>query len=446
MAHKSEYVAAIDLGTTKIVTIVGRKNNNGKLQVVAYSKAPSVGIKRGVVLNIEETVNAIQRTVEEVQMKSGVVFGDVFVGIAGQHIRSIRNRGYINRDAYDSEITNEDVQRLIDDMHKIPIEVGEEILHVLPQNFIVDNEAGVRNPIGMSGRRLEANFHIVIGQTASAKNIEKCVNRVGLKVNDLILEPLASADAVLTDDEKEAGVVLVDIGGGTTDVVVYYDGIVRHTAVIPFGGNVITNDIKEGCSILLRQAESLKVQFGSALGDLAPEDKIVTIPGISGREPKEISFKSLAYIIQSRMEEIINYVHFEIENSGYAEKLSAGIVLTGGGSLLLHLPQLVKFKTGYDVRLGLPNEYISADSPDEVNQPSLSTAIGLILKGFETIERFGANNGEEEEDALPVEAESAQKPSAGAKKPPFNTGKKSSFIDNVKKKLTEIFEENDSEM
>ncbi|HQB78500.1 MAG TPA: cell division protein FtsA, partial [Tenuifilaceae bacterium] len=316
MAHKSEYVAAIDLGTTKIVTIVGRKNNNGKLQVVAYSKAPSVGIKRGVVLNIEETVNAIQRTVEEVQMKSGVVFGDVFVGIAGQHIRSIRNRGYINRDAFDSEITNEDVQRLIDDMHKIPIEVGEEILHVLPQNFIVDNEAGVRNPIGMSGRRLEANFHIVIGQTASAKNIEKCVSRVGLKVNDLILEPLASADAVLTEDEKEAGVVLVDIGGGTTDVVVYYDGIVRHTAVIPFGGNVITNDIKEGCSILLRQAESLKVQFGSALGDLAPEDKIVTIPGISGREPKEISFKSLAYIIQSRMEEIINYVHFEIENSG----------------------------------------------------------------------------------------------------------------------------------
>lgn len=445
MAHKSEYVAAIDLGTTKIVTIVGRKNNNGKLQVVAYSKAPSVGIKRGVVLNIEETVNAIQRTVEEVQMRSGVVFGDVFVGIAGQHIRSIRNRGYINRDAFDSEITNEDVQRLIDDMHKIPIEVGEEILHVLPQNFIVDNEAGVRNPIGMSGRRLEANFHIVIGQTASAKNIEKCVNRVGLKVNDLILEPLASADAVLTEDEKEAGVVLVDIGGGTTDVVVYYDGIVRHTAVIPFGGNVITNDIKEGCSILLRQAESLKVQFGSALGDLAPEDKIVTIPGISGREPKEISFKSLAYIIQSRMEEIINYVHFEIENSGYAEKLSAGIVLTGGGSLLLHLPQLVKFKTGYDVRLGLPNEHLSADSPDEVNQPSLSTAIGLILKGFETVERFGADE-EEEQELEPTADDKVEKAKPASKKLPFNTGKKSSFIDNVKKKLTEIFEENDSEM
>ena len=320
MANQNEFVAAIDLGTTKIVTIVGKKTPNGKLQILAHSKAPSTGVKRGVVLNIEETVASIQRTVEEVQLKSGIIFNDVFVGIAGQHIRSVRNRGYINLNSTEEVIKFEDVQKLIDDMYKIPTEVGEEILHVLPQSFIVDNESAIKNPCGMSGKRLEANFHIVIGQTASAKNIEKCVNRVGLVVNDLILEPLASAEAVLTEDEKEAGVVLVDIGGGTTDVAVFFDGIVRHTAVIPFGGNVVTNDIKEGCSILQRQAEQLKVQFGSALGDIAPEDKIVTIPGISGREPKEISFKSLAYIIQSRMEEIIDYITFEVENSGYAEK------------------------------------------------------------------------------------------------------------------------------
>jgi cell division protein FtsA len=437
MAKMNEYVAAIDLGTTKIVALIGKKNPNGKFQIVSQSKTPSTGIKRGVVLNIEETVASIQRTVEEVQTQSGIILGDVFVGIAGQHIRSIKNRGYINRDSVESEITAEDVQKLIADMYKIPIEVGEEILHVLPQDFIVDNEPGVR-PVGMMGRRLEANFHIVIGQTASAKNIEKCVNRVGLKVNDLILEPLASAEAVLTDDEKEAGVVLVDIGGGTTDVALFYDGIVRHTAVIPFGGNVITNDIKEGCSILFRQAESLKVQFGSALGDMAPEDKIVTIPGISGRDPKEISFKSLAYIIQSRMEEIIDAVNYEIENSGYAEKLSAGLVLTGGGALLRHLSQLVKFKTGLDVRIGYPSEHLSADCSDEINQPMYSTAIGLILKGWEQsshIERKVEEISMKEVDITPEKKEEIR-----------STVKKSSIMDGLKKTLANMFEEKDMEM
>jgi cell division protein FtsA len=289
----------------------------------------------------------------------------------------------------------------------------------------------------MSGQRLEANFHIVIGQTASAKNIERCVNRVGLKVSDLILEPLASAEAVLTDDEKEAGVVLVDIGGGTTDVAVYYDGIVRHTAVIPFGGNVITNDIKEGCQILQRQAESLKIQFGSALGDIAPEDKIVTIPGISGREPKEISFKNLAYIIQSRMEEIIDTVSFEIENSGYAEKLSAGIVLTGGGAMLKHLPQLVKFKTGFDVRIGYPNEHLAADTSEEINVPTFSTAIGLILKGFEQVETLNRINNDEDFGEIDTPQTEQQKK---------KLVKKSGILDAFKRKFTEIFEENDAEM
>jgi cell division protein FtsA len=360
----------------------------------------------------------------------------VYVGIAGQHIRSVKNRGSINLNSNDEIITLENVNDLIEDMYKIPTDIGEEILHVLPQSFIVDNEGGIKNPVGMSGKRLEANFHIVIGQTASAKNIEKCVNRVDLVVNELILEPIASAEAVLTDDEKEAGVVLVDIGGGTTDVAVYFDGIIRHTAVIPFGGNVITNDIKEGCSILLRQAEQLKVQFGSALGDIAPEDKIVTIPGISGREPKEISFKSLAYIIQSRMEEIIDYVSFEIENSGYADKLSAGIVLTGGGALLRHLSQLVKFKTGFDVRIGYPNEHLTSDADEDINSPTYSTSIGLVLKGFEQLETCKKMNIESR-----VTSEDADQPEIASK-----DIKKNNLLDRFKRKFTEIFEENDTAM
>jgi len=450
MTHKNEYVAAIDLGTTKVVALVGKKTRSGKLHILAYSKAESKGIKRGVVLNIEETVNAIQQTVEEVQLKSGIIFDEVFVGIAGQHIKSIRNRGYINRDSLENEIKKEDIQALILDMQKIPLDAGEEIIHIIPQSFMVDNESGVKNPVGMTGRRLEANFHIVIGQIASAKNIEKCINRVGLKVRELILEPLASAAAVLTDDEKEAGVALVDIGGGTTDLAVYYDGVVRHTAVIPFGGNVITNDIKEGCSILLRQAEALKVQFGSALGDLAPEDKIVSIPGISGREPKEISFRTLAYIIQSRMEEIIDAVMFEIESSGVADKLSAGVVITGGGSLLRHLPQLIKFKTGMDVRIGKPNEHLSADSGEEINQPLFSTGVGLVLKGFENYGENPRFEDTEESAKLPLGEQvkvAEEKMAVGSEeKRSRSQSKKSGILDNMKKRFTEIFEENDSEM
>ena len=383
MNKNNGVIAAIDIGTTKIVSIVGRKDEKGKIEIIGMSKAPSKGVKRGTVLNIEETVNTIQQTIDGVKEDSGMILDDVYVGIAGQHVKTIRNRGYINRKFFDTEIAQEEVDKLIEDMHNISVDLGEEILHVIPQNYIVDHEHGIKNPVGMTGKRLEANFIIVVGQVSSARNIEKCIHRVGLKINDLILEPIASSEAVITDDEKEAGVALIDIGGGTTDLVVYYDGIIRHTAVIPFGGNVVTSDIKEGCSILLRQAEQLKVQYGMALGDLAPDDKVVTIPGISGREPKEISFKNLAYIIQSRMEEIIDAASFEIETSGFYDKLSAGIVLTGGGSLLKYLPQLVKFKTGLDVRIGYPDEHLAGDLDDDINHPMYSTSVGLLLKGAE---------------------------------------------------------------
>ncbi len=438
MAHKDQVVAAIDIGTTKIVSIAGKLNEKGKLEIMGVSRAESKGVKRGTILNIEETVNAIQRTVDEAWKQAGINIKEVFVGIAGQYIKSIRNRGYINRDSYDAEITREDIYALIMDMHKIPIDTGEEIIHVLPQSFIVDNEHGIKNPVGMNGKRLEANFNIVIGQQASAKNIEKCVGRAGLRITDLILEPLASAEATLTEDEKEAGVVLIDIGGGTSDLVVYYDGIIRHTAVIPFGGNVVTEDIKKGCSILLRQAEMLKRQFGSALGEIAPEDKVVTIPGISGREPKEISFKSLAYIIQSRMEEIIDAALFEIEGSGYYDRLSAGVVLTGGGALLKHLNQLVKFKTGLDVRIGYPNEHLAADTNPEINHPTYSTAVGLILKGYEYYEREQRAESVLNEN---IAEEESEKEPTGEK-----TRDSKNLFENLKKTITKLFDDEDIKM
>jgi cell division protein FtsA len=450
MNKKEQYVAAIDIGTTKIVAIVGKKNENGKIEILGLSKALSKGVKRGVVLNIEDTVNAIQTTVDDVQKRSGIIFSEVFVGIAGQHIKSMKNRGYITRDNYEDEIKKEEVFRLIEDMHKIHIDIGEEIIHVIPQNFIVDNETGVKSPIGMCGRRLEANFHIVIGQVAAAKNIEKCVRKANLTVKDMILEPLASSDAVLTDDEKEAGVVLVDIGGGTTDVAVYYDNIIRHTAVIPLGGNVVTKDIKEGCAILARHAEQLKLQYGSALGDIAPEDKVVSIPGISGREPKEISFRSLAYIIQSRMEEIIDFVNFEIQNSGYADKLAAGVVITGGGAMLRHLPQLMKFKTAMDVRIGLPNEHLAGTGKNEINQPMYATAVGLIMRGFDYIETYkkSFSAGKQEEFVRPpnVEAETREETVTNETEAPveYQEEPKTSLTEKIRMMMSKMFEVEDS--
>jgi cell division protein FtsA len=446
---KNECVAAVDIGTTKIVALAGRMTEKGLFEIMAISKTESKGVKRGVVLNIEDTVNAIQTTIDEVRAKSGMTFSEVFVGIAGQHIRSIRNRGYINRDSYDDEITRDDIQKLVNDMYKIPIEAGEEIIHVIPQSFTVDNETGVKHPVGMSGKRLEANFHIVIGQISSLKNIEKCINRVGLKVKSLILEPLASSEAVLTDDEMEAGVALIDIGGGTTDIAVYYDGIIRHTAVIPYGGNVITTDIKDGCSILQRQAEMLKIQFGSALGDVEPEEKVVTIPGIAGRDPKEISFRSLAFIIQSRMEEIIDHISFQLETSGYADKLAAGVVITGGGALLRNLPQLIKFRTGLDVRLGHPGEKITGGKNQEANHPMYATAVGLLLMGHDYYRKNQSKEVEVPAEPVAITPEeSPVEPTAKVQPEPAKKEKTPGLFQfgNIKEMINKVFDEKDTSM
>lgn len=383
----NEIIVGLDIGTTKIATIIGRKDSYGKIEILGHGRAESIGVMRGTVANIEKTVESIMAAVAEAESRSSVKIGEVYVGIAGQHIKSLQHRGNIMRDVAEEEITLEDVDKLIENMHKLVMKPGEEIVDVIPQEYIIDGEQGIKHPIGMSGGCLEANFHIITGQITAIKNIIRSVKKAGLDVSGLILEPLASAEAVLDEREKEAGVALVDIGGGTTDIAIFQDGIIRHTAVIPLGGNIITEDIKEGCTIIKSQAEALKVKFGSALASENRDEEIVAIPGLRGRPPKEISLRNLANIIQARMEEIIEHVLYEIKSSGYEKKLIAGIVLTGGGALLKHAAQLTEFMTGMDTRIGYPNEHLSSGSPDELSNPLYATGVGLVIKGHERSDR-----------------------------------------------------------
>ncbi len=375
----------LDIGTTKIVAMIGKKNDHGKLEILGMGKAKSLGVHRGVVTNITQTIESIKQAVVEAENSSGLSIKSVVVGIAGQHIRSLQHSDYIVRQNSDDVIDHTDIDNLIKNVHNLVMLPGEEIIHVLPQEYKVDGQAEIREPKGMYGSRLEANFHIVVGQISSIKNIGRCVKSSNLNVADITLEPLASAEAVLSQEEKEAGVVLVDIGGGTTDLAIFKDGIIRHTAVIPFGGNVITEDIKEGCSIIEKQAELLKIKFGSAWPGENKENEIVSIPGLRGREPKEISLKNLSKIIHARVVEIIEQVYLEIKNYGHDEnkkKLIAGIVLTGGGAHLKHIKQLTEFVTGMDTRIGYPNEHLASESDDEFSSPAYATAVGLVLKGL----------------------------------------------------------------
>ncbi len=388
----SPIVVGLDIGTTKICVIIGRRNDHGKIEVLGLGKAESAGVTRGVVSNIAKTVKGILQAVEEGSSQSNVDVKIVNVGIAGQHIKSLQHRGIFTRKDLSNEISRNDIDRLIDDMFKLAMNPGEEIIHVLPQEFTVDNEPGVKDPVGMAGVRLEANFHIITGQVTAIKNIMKCVDQGGLETQDLILEPLASSESVLSEEEKEAGVVLVDIGGGTTDVAIFHEGIIRHTAVIPFGGNSVTEDIREGCSVMRNQAELLKVKFGSALAEENKENEIICVPGLRGREPKEISVKNLAFVIQARMEEIIEHVYYEIKSSGYEKRLIGGIVVTGGGALLKHLPQLIEYVTGLDCRVGYPNEHLAKNESlpknvyEDLKSPMYATGIGLLIKGIEKVE------------------------------------------------------------
>lgn len=375
-------IVGLDIGTTKIACIVSQRDQYGKLKILGLGKAPSYGVTRGEVTNIKHTTDAIIEAVAEAERQSGHKISVVYVGIAGQHIASKQNRGIYTLPTAEEEITRRHIKDMVEDMHRLALDPGERIIHVLPQEFTVDNLHSIKDPIGMCGSRLEANFHIITGKVAAAQNIRKCVERAGLQMLGLILEPLASSASVLHDEEMEAGVVLVDIGGGTTDVAIFKDGIIRHTAVIPFAGNIITEDIMEGCKMLRNQAEKLKVAFGSALPSETHENEIISIQGIAGRDRKEISMRTLASIINARIEEIFAQVYFEIKSSGYANSLNAGIVITGGGSQLKHLKQLVEYTTGLSARVGYPTALLANSNKDELKHPMYATGLGLVLEGF----------------------------------------------------------------
>ena len=383
--ENQEYSVGLDIGTTKIVAIVGRRNAHGKIEILGVGKAKSLGVHKGIVNNISQTINSIKSAVAEAQSSAGVPITKVTVGIAGKHIRSLQHSDYIMRDHPDQYITEEDIEKLKDQVKKLVMLPGEEIIHVLPQDYKVDSEGEIQEPVGMHGKRLEANFHVVVGQMGSIRNIARCVREAGLEMEALTLEPLASSEAVLTKEEKEAGVAIVDIGGGTTDIAIFKDNIIRHTCVIPYGGGIITDDIKEGCSIIEKHAEQLKVKFGSSVPELEKDSTYVTIPGLHGRPDKEISLKVLAQIINARVEEILEMVNTELKAYGAFEqkkKLIAGIVLTGGGSNLRNLRQLANYTTGFDSRIGFANEYVANDKNQYLKGPEFATSIGLLMESL----------------------------------------------------------------
>jgi cell division protein FtsA len=387
--NQQPIIVGLDIGTTKIACIAGRKNEFGKLEILGFGRANSNGVQHGMVLNIDQTIKAIQNALENcLKSNPDLEISEVYVGIAGHHIKSLQTRGDIVRQNVEEEISQGEIDQLVADQRKTYIPAGDQIIDVIPQEFTVDNFQNIAHPIGYSGVKVGANFHIITGDKNAIRNINRSVERSGLEIKDLILQPLASAAAVMCEQDLEAGVAIVDIGGGTTDLAVFYEGILKHTAVIPFGGENISNDIKLGLGVLKTQAEQMKVQFGSALANEANANAFITIPGLRGMPPKEISVKNLANIIQARMSEILDFVSYHIKQVGLdARMLNGGVVLTGGGAQLKHLIQLTEYTTGMNARIGLPNEHLTSGHADELAKPMYSTCIGMILKGYHEYER-----------------------------------------------------------
>jgi cell division protein FtsA len=384
--HHSEapIIVGLDIGTTKIAAIAGRKNEYGKLEILGFGRANSNGVQHGQVLNIDQTIKAIQQALENCyESNPDLEVSEVYVGIAGHHIKSLQTRGDIVRQDPETEIKRPEIDQLVNNQRKTFIPAGDQIIDVIPQDFHVDNIQNIKDPVGYNGVKVGANFHIITGDRNAIRNINRAVERSGLTTKDLVLQPLASASAVMSDIDMEAGVAILDIGGGTSDLAVFYEGILKHTAVIPFGGENITNDIRMGLGVLKSQAEAMKVQFGSALADEAKSNAFITIPGLKGMPAKEISVKNLAGIIQARMSEILDFVTYHLKQVGLDSRaLNGGIILTGGGSQLKHLIQLTEYTTGLNARIGLPNEHLAPNHIDELKKPMYATCIGLILKGY----------------------------------------------------------------
>jgi cell division protein FtsA len=442
-------IVGLDIGTTKIAAIAGRKNEHGKLEILGFGRANSNGVQHGMVLNIDQTIKAIQTALENCYASNpNLEISEVYVGIAGHHIKSLQTRGDIVRQQTEEEIQQEEIDRLVTDQYRTYIPAGDQIIDVIPQEFTVDNFQNIPNPIGYSGVKVGANFHIITGDKNAIRNINRSVEKAGLKTKDLVLQPLASAAAVMCDQDLEAGVAIVDIGGGTTDLAVFYEGILKHTAVIPFGGENITNDIKTGLGVLKTQAEQMKIQFGSALSDEAKANAFITIPGLRGMAAKEISVKNLANIIQARMSEIMDFVTYHLKQVGLDNKLlNGGVILTGGGSQLKHLLQLTEYVTGLNARIGYPNEHLSGGHIDELTKPMYSTCIGLILKGYNDYEnknkqfdrnfiKAGVTSPQEEAVHDDVESPVLEEPKRMKQRKTLK-----GFMDSFKTNLIEMFKE-----
>lgn len=448
--QNQDYSVGLDIGTTKIVAIVGRRNSHGKIEILGVGRAKSLGVHKGIVNNISQTISSIKKAIEEAEKNSGVSIKKVTVGIAGKHIRSLQHSDYIMRENPETYITEQDIEDLKNQVKRLVMLPGEEIIHVLPQDYKIDSQGEIHEPVGMHGKRLEANFHVVVGQMASIRNIARCVKEAGLEMEALTLEPLASSEAVLAKDEKEAGVAIVDIGGGTTDIAVFKDSIIRHTCVIPYGGGIITEDIKEGCSIIEKHAEQLKVKFGSALPEMEKESTFVTIPGLHGRPDKEISLKALAQVINARVEEVLELVNTELKAYGAYEqkkKLIAGIVLTGGGSNLKHIRQLANYITGFESRLGYANEYIANDKNQHLKSPEYATAIGLLMESLKIRDKRNVETSEipepqtiQESESIIIEKDIEKAPKGKTEKEPVK-GNRLTIGEKILEKLKKFFEE-----
>jgi cell division protein FtsA len=388
MNNEQPIIVGLDIGTTKIAVIAGRKNEFGKLEILGFGRANSNGVKHGQVLNIDETIKAIKQALDACYSSNpSLEINEVYVGIAGHHIKSLQTRGDIVRQDTENEISQKEIDQLVADQYKTYIPAGDQIIDVIPQEFTVDNFQNIHDPIGYGGVKVGANFHIITGDKNAIRNIKRAVEKTNLNTKDLVLQPLASSAAVMAEEDLEAGVAIVDIGGGTTDLAIFYEGILKHTAVIPFAGENITNDIKTGLGVLKTQAEQMKVQFGSALANEAKANAYITIPGLRGMPAKEISVKNLANIIQARMSEILDFVTYHLKQVGLDNKmLNGGIILTGGGSQLKHLIQLTEYVTGLNARIGLPNEHLAPNHIDELAKPTYATCLGLILKGYDDFE------------------------------------------------------------
>jgi cell division protein FtsA len=371
-------IVGLDIGTSKIAAIVAEMKADGGFEVIGMGSSPSRGLKKGVVVNIESTVNAIQRALEEAELMADCKIRDVWTGIAGSHIRSFNSHGMVA--IKDREVAQNDVDRVVETAKAIPIPTDQQILHVLNQEFVIDGQEDVREPLGMSGVRLEVKVHIVTGAVSAAQNIMKCVRRCGLEVNDLILQPLASAMAVLSEDEKDLGVCLIDIGGGTSDIAVFTQGAIRHTAVIPIAGDQITNDIAMALRTPTKEAEEIKRRYGCALRELADSQETVEVPGVGERGPKKMSRQTLAEVIEPRVEELYSLVQAELRRSGFEELLSSGIVITGGSAAMQGMVELGEEVFHMPVRLGLPN-YTDGLS-EVIRNPRYSTGVGLLLAGL----------------------------------------------------------------